>query len=101
MNGRGSLALLEALRSATRDLARALSPHSTAIGATFTSHAHSFRIPPPRWGRLDLKRDKRLPRALSPACCLRQGAPWVPVDRRGALFALCSVYMACVSFGGD
>jgi len=36
-----------------------------------------------------------------PACCLRQGAPRVPIDRRGALVALCSAFWACVSYGGD
>ena len=32
-------------------------------------------------------------------CCVRQGVPRVPVDRRGRFVALCSVYLACVSFG--
>jgi len=51
---------------------------AAAVGETFTTHAHSFP---------------------GPACFLRKGSPRVPVDRRGALLALCSVYLACVSFG--
>ena len=53
----------------------------------------------PTQPRLLEQRSRPRPFISRPACCLRQGAPRVPVDRRGTLVALYYAYLACVSFG--
>jgi len=74
-------------------------------GAQRTVRGFSQRHPRPRTcaqptqPRLLEQRSRLTPIHSRPACCLRQGAPCVPVDRRGTLAALCSVcsvYLACV-----
>jgi len=66
---------------------------AAAVGAAFTTHAHSFLSRRTRNARAPTS-----PRSIGfcaiwesisssslAACCLRQGAPLVPVDRRGTL----------------
>ena len=88
--------------------AQILHPNATTKNELRELHGHfAQRRPRPRartcaqltQPRLLEQRSRPTPIRSRPACCLRQGAPWVPVDRRCTLVALWSMYLVCVSFG--